>query len=495
MSSRSRRIALSIGAVAVVVVSAVVIAIAVGGSSENADDADPANTATVQRTDLVVTEELAGTLGYGDAEVIAFRTSEEGVETVPGGLAGIITGAPDQGSIVQAGEVLYEVNGRPVVVLYAEIPVYRPLDSRTSDGEDVLYLERSLVDLGYDPDGEITVDEDFDAATADAIERLQEEIGADVDGGFDLGEMLFAEGPTYVAESLVGEGDQVQFGQPIVAVSAAPSGTFTDLAAEGSIVGQGDVLYRTDNRPTLLVLGETPVYRSIGIGAVGTDVVQLQQALTDLGFAGDELTAGEFDEAMLAAVLSWQTAVGAHPDGVVNIGEVVFLPAPIRVGDRLAALGDPAVAGTPVLSTSASSTFVTVQLATSDRGLVEVGDAVEVELPDESITAATVTSIGTVAQSTAQGDSYFEMVVTLDDPNAAIGLDEAPVDVFVITDSSEDALAVPVTALLALSEGGYAVEIVEGAVTRLVAVETGLFADGLVEIAGNVQAGDLVVVP
>ena len=35
------------------------------------------------------------------------------------------------------------------------------------------------MDLGFDPDGDMTIDEDFTSATANAIERLQEAIGAD----------------------------------------------------------------------------------------------------------------------------------------------------------------------------------------------------------------------------------------------------------------------------------------------------------------------------
>jgi len=53
---------------------------------------------------------------------------------------------------------------------------------------------------------------------------------------------------------------------------------------------------------------------------------------------------------------------------------------------------------------------------------------------------------------------------------------------------------IPVTALLALAGGGYAVEVPDGAATKLVAVETGLFADGYVEVSG-VEAGVEVVVP
>jgi multidrug efflux pump subunit AcrA (membrane-fusion protein) len=104
--------------------------------------------------------------------------------------------------------------------------------------------------------------------------------------------------------------------------------------------------------------------------------------------------------------------------------------------------------------------------------------------------------VGTVAQANQAGESFFEMIVTINNAEATVGLDEAPVDVDIVSDSASDALAVPVTALLALSEGGYAVEVVDGGSTRLVAVETGLFADGFVEITSTgLSAGDIVVVP
>jgi prefoldin subunit 5 len=181
----------------------------------------------------------------------------------------------------------------------------------------------------------------------------------------------------------------------------------------------------------------------------------------------------------------------------VELGEVVFLPESIRVATVTKSSGDPARDGDVVLVTSSNDTFVTVELSTDDQDLVEVGDSVSVELPDGTDVSATVTEIGTVAQARQDGSTYFEMTVTLDDAAAAIGLDEAPVDVAVVSDSVSQVFVVPVTALVALSEGGYAVEVetADGA-TRLVAVETGLFADGSVEVtASELEAGLLVVVP
>ena len=486
--------------VVVVLAIAAVVAFVVVQTSSSTTSVDSTDqelsTATVQQLDLVVTETVSGTLGYGDAEAITFRTSPDGVDNVYGALAGVITKAPEDGVVMVAGDVLYEVNAAPVVVLYGDTPVYRALDRRTSDGEDVMFLEQSLVDLGYDPDGDITIDEEFTTATRAAIELLQEDIGANVDGGFALGEMLFTPGPTYVAEALVREGDQVQSGQNIIALSAAPSGTYTWIAAEGTIVGQGGVLYRVDNQPTVLLHGEVPAYRAMASGDNGTDVTQLQTALIDLGFATDDLANGEFDDATLKAVLAWQLSNGAYPDGVVNLGEVVFLPGSLRIGEVVAATGDTAMNGSPVIMTSASSTFVTVELATTDQSLVSVGDTVDVELPDEVVVEGTVTSIGTVALANQAGESFFEMIVAINDTEATAGLDEAPVDVAIVSDSAGDVYAVPVTALVALAEGGYAVEVVDNGTTYLIGVETGLFADGLVEVSGSgLSAGLLVVVP
>jgi hypothetical protein len=246
----------------------------------------------------------------------------------------------------------------------------------------------------------------------------------------------------------------------------------------------------------MLLYGEVPAYRAMASGDEGEDVAQLQAALIDLGFVAGDPEVATFDDTTLVAVLTWQLSTGAHPDGVVNLGEVVFLPESIRVGETVASTGDTAMNGSPVVMTSASSTFVTVELATADRALVSVEDTVAVELPDETVVEGTVTSIGTVALTNQAGENFFEMIVTISDSDATIGLDEAPVDVDIVSDSSSGVLVVPVTALLALAEGGYAVEVVDDGATHLVGVETGLFADGLVEVAGNgLSAGVLVVVP
>lgn len=75
-------------------------------------------------------------------------------------------------------------------------------------------------------------------------------------------------------------------------------------------------------------------------------------------------------------------------------------------------------------------------------------------------------------------------------------LDAAPVDVTFTSEERADVLAVPVNALVALAEGGYGVEVVADGATSYVAVEVGLFADGMVEVTGeDLSEATTVVVP
>ena len=86
----------------------------------------------------------------------------------------------------------------------------------------------------------------------------------------------------------------------------------------------------------------------------------------------------------------------------------------------------------------------------------------------------------------------------LTDPGAAGTLDQAPVTVNITTGSSQGpVLAVPVTALVAQSPGGYAVEVTgPGNTRRWVPVRPGMFDDagGLVQVTGNLTPGQHVVV-
>jgi multidrug efflux pump subunit AcrA (membrane-fusion protein) len=85
----------------------------------------------------------------------------------------------------------------------------------------------------------------------------------------------------------------------------------------------------------------------------------------------------------------------------------------------------------------------------------------------------------------SEAETWIETVVSLADPKAAVGIEAAVVNVVFTAAERKNVLTVPIGALVALAEGGYGVEVVEGSTTHYIKVETGLFANGRVEITGD----------
>lgn len=285
-----------------------------------------------------------------------------------------------------------------------------------------------------------------------------------------------------------------------------PSGMVTQVAAAGSIVEPGGVLYALDgSHKVVLLAGEMPAWRALDPGAAeGPDIGQLERSLQALGFWVDAVAPDDhWDRDTTEAVQRLQTSLGTDDDGTIDLGEVVFLPGPIRVTEVLADLGSTVRQETRVLTVTSTDRQVTVELEADRQAIVAPDVAVTVELPDGVRTAGTIADIATVATaaagSTAPAGAVPTITVTirLNDPGASGLLDGAPVLVSIVRERREDVLAVPVSALLALAEGGYAVEMVDGsAPTHLIGVEIGLFEDGFVEVrSAELREGARVVVP
>jgi peptidoglycan hydrolase-like protein with peptidoglycan-binding domain len=274
-------------------------------------------------------------------------------------------------------------------------------------------------------------------------------------------------------------------------------GTVTGVAAEGAIRGRGQVLYRVDENPVVLMFGSTPAYRPMGIGDEGRDVRQLEANLLALGYDGGGMAVDEeYDSYTAEAVRDWQADLRVDETGRVELGQLVFLDGARRVGKVTATKGSAARAGQPAMETTSTKRTVSVQLDARRQDLVSVGARERVTLPDSRTVNATVTEVGTVAKASApDADPTITVTLQLADGAKATELDEAPVDVEITKEKRENALAVPVTALLALAGGGYGVEIEGTDGNRVVGVTVGLFADGYVEISGSsVSEGTKVVV-
>jgi peptidoglycan hydrolase-like protein with peptidoglycan-binding domain len=288
------------------------------------------------------------------------------------------------------------------------------------------------------------------------------------------------------------------------ALANGRQGTITALPEEGAVVTRGQALYRVDGKPVPLLYGPLPAWRPLSVGVEdGPDVRQLERNLVALGYDPDRaITVDDhFSWATRAAVRRWQEVLGLETSGTVEPGDAVWQPGPVRVAGRKAAVGDAARPGSPLLEITGTGRQVTVDLDASRQPYVRAGDRVDLELPGGRTTTGRVASVGTVATAAPEegggdGAPTVELVVSLDRPKATGRLDQAPVDVSITTEVREGVLAVPVNALLALAEGGYAVEVEREGRRELVGVETGLFADGQVEVEGaGLAAGDRVVVP
>jgi hypothetical protein len=273
----------------------------------------------------------------------------------------------------------------------------------------------------------------------------------------------------------------------------------TALPAEGTVLDRGATLWEVDGQPgPALLFGDRPLWRRLASGVdKGEDIRQLEENLVALGFADPKVMTVDdsYTSATAAAVKRWQTARGVEQTGVVEATDVVFSSGPVRVTTLKAAVGDKA-GGDAVYEVSGAEQVVTVKLDTGKASVARQGDAVTIELDTGHTVKGTVRSVGTVVHSEEGNGStsnYLDVVVAIDG-GQDVGLDDAPVTVDFTQSAAKGVLAVPVRALLALAEGGYAVEKVTAAGHELVAVTLGAYADGYVQVTGPVADGDTVVV-
>lgn len=290
-------------------------------------------------------------------------------------------------------------------------------------------------------------------------------------------------------------------------------GTVTSLAAIGQLVSEGQVLYDVSGSPVALLYGTTPAYRALSEGATdsatsGADVENLNYDLVALGYlTSSEISAepSDFTAYTKAGVEKLQAALGVTQDGTLALGQVVFLPTAARITavSQNIVLGGPAQPGSTILTATSTSRVVTIDLSADQQGDVAVGNKVTITLPNSQTTTGTVTSVGTVATtpsgSNGSSSPTITVLVTPDNPNATGNLDQAPVEVSITAGSTKNAFIVPIDALVALADGGYALEVIgPRGVHRLEPVTLGLFDDAneQVQVSGTgVVASQRIVIP
>lgn len=276
-------------------------------------------------------------------------------------------------------------------------------------------------------------------------------------------------------------------------------GLVTETRESGDTVGPGEVLVRISNRPVTLAEGTQPLYRElrrVGAGErdvandriglqTGPDVEQLQRFLLAAGFDDNgRLEAdGTFGLTTERAVEDWQRDVGHPATGKVDRSQLVFVAGQVRIESA------PAVGQLfSSVSVTSGSPKVTLTVSDAQRSFFAVGSNVELESLGSTATGQVTSQKRTVNE---EGSTAYAIEIEL---AAGSDLGDAETAKVIATKTSaENVLSVPVRALVALAEGGWAVQVDASGGPMLTAVELGLVIDGRAEISGIDEGTELVV--
>ena len=237
---RRRRIVFGILVVIVATAVGVGVAHPFGTSASSGtgtvDNAYPTSLATVAQGSLTSDTQVDATLGYAGSYDVVNQAQ------------GTITSLPTIGQVVSRGQVLYQVNGSPVVLLYGSTPAYRTLSEGASatdvEGPDVQELNADLVALGYVSSAELSPTfYEFGYWTKVGVEDLQAALGLTVNGTLALGQAVFL--PTAARITALGQttilGGTAQPGSSILSATSAARVVTIDLdTAQQTEVAVGD---------------------------------------------------------------------------------------------------------------------------------------------------------------------------------------------------------------------------------------------------------------
>ena len=504
------------------------------------------STTTIKKGDLENKEEYNGTLQQTDKKVLKTAT------------AGVVTYLPDEGAVISFGEILFAIDNKPAILLEGETPFYRSLDMNSDPGKDIEQLENALVFLGY-ATNDFVPDQTFDQETSDMLNSLFTDYGIETKSEITPEEQIAIKNKEDQIETIQ---DTIDSGGTTLAEVNSKKKTLDDLQ-EDSVTTLAEV---NNKKKTLDDAIENSTKENAAWQAA-TDLIdgyyqqiELLKDLTNPKTAAKsqdtrddeiknyedlieeqkrirEMEEGEGSVVDAAEALAIENAQKAYDEALESYNKGVdkaaelqqaeeeleelqlaaksetFSPTnalasetPIIVGSYITSEGSVVAANSQMYNISSTGVEVVFQIDASDQDMVSIGDSVEVELPSEDRIKATISYIDPVVTQGQNGD-FIEVKLDISSTEDVKVYDQAPVDVFVTSEVSQDVLYVPVNALIALAEGGYALEIyngesevgvfegVSGVDTTYVGVEIGVFTDGFVEVSGNISEGMIVVVP
>lgn len=477
--------------VAVIAVASLAAGLLVGrfviSPAEAAARADPPEpgliTVPVEYGPLSNDVTIRGEVGYADAVEVTLDTSS---------LSGpaIVTGrVPEAGAEFGPLSIALEIAGRPVIVLPGDLPAYRSLRFGMS-GPDVTQFKQAMAAVGIDA-GDPASDV-FDAAAAQAVVALYERAGylpPPAPEGADEAAQAAAEGVTAAQQSLTAAEEEL---------ASARSG------ASAVALREADNQVASAQRELDAAKSADPVLPLV--------VADLEDALALAKLRRDEVAAPPDTRMQRAAVDAARTQLAQAQEAVTRAreealphlpsSEVLYLGSLPRRVDAVTAARGGLLQGV-AMTVSGATLELTGSAAEPDAQLLEVGGEATFELPDGAAHRAVIAEIVPGEGSDDRWTIGFapdpltpEQVMQLQGANVRVSI---PVGA-----TAGDVLYVPLAAVTAGPGGESRVEVVDGdpregdrAETRLVVVETGLAADGSVEVRaeeGELEEGDLVVV-
>jgi len=516
-----RRIVAALGAIVVVVIAiAIVVGAGAPGASKGQSSGSTASGATtVQRRDLVETDTESGTLGYANQQTVFNR------------LSGTITYLPNVGAVVKTGGMLYQVDGYPVILFNGSYPAFRDLTSGDTNGPDIEELNADLKTMGFDPDNAITVDQTWQAATTDAVERFQGSIGQTETGTLTLGQIVFLPGSQLInaVDTTVGStGGSAGSGSsssdasgasdttdptstatptsypiagqahaefvdmatsstptPAIANAACPNDptttttaiTTTTPATDCPSIPSAPPTTTTTPATTTPTTTTTPSTAPSTSGTTGTAL----QAIVKLLETQNKLLLAELKSAKKSATTAAGSATGTGTGtssvrgggggGSVSSGTASAGSSSSGSGSSSSGSSSSSAGASadPILSTSSTELVVTVDLDATKQSEAKLNEPVTVELPDGTTVNGKITGVSPVAVSSSSSSSSSSAGAGASAPSATI-------PVTVSLEKHADASALDQAAVSVNFEEQVANGVLSVPVTALLATQGGGYA-------------------
>lgn len=268
----------------------------------------------------------------------------------------------------------------------------------------------------------------------------------------------------------------------------------------GDTVGPGDGILEISGRPVIALPGVIPLYRDISSGDTGTDVSNLQAALTKIRLKVG--STGVFDARTQAAVGELYRRAGYRPisvggAAVAPLSEFVFVHSlPTTLIDLRARLGEE-VEPDSTVAVLAEGIAVLTRVSPDEREGLRLGTQVAIELSGDRISGAVAFVSPTLSLDRRTGVEGYLVRVSLPESDANLVDTDVTVNIEKGT-AGPEVLVVPVSAVYTGPDARTSVIILrsDGSQDRVL-VETGASSQGLIAVDpvnGTLLEGDLVVV-